>query len=244
VRIEYELAGVASRIGAALIDMLLQLLAMGLVWLGWFSVLDLLKVSITSWVTGALIVVEFVIYWGYYMYFETVWNGQTPGKRYTRLRTVREGGLPINLACAAIRNLIRVLDSLLIGLVFMLATGRNQRLGDLAAGTMVVKERAEWAGELGRQGLGQPQPPHSVHPISPEAEVVRNIELVTTREYETVRRFLERMPELSEEVRERLAAKIAKPMMSRLGIEDSPSIRYTNLLVEIGRRCVEERGMR
>jgi len=74
--------------------------------------------------------------------------------------------------------------------------------------------------------------------------VVRNIELVTTREYETVRRFLERMPELSEEVRERLAAKIAKPMMSRLGIEDSPSIRYTNLLVEIGRRCVEERGMR
>src|SRR4029079_4673215 len=87
----------------------------------------------------------FAILWGYYIAFELLWNGQSPGKRAIGLRVVREGGRPITFVGSAVRNLIRIVDFLPalygIGVVVMFVDRRSRRLGDLAGGTLVVKER-------------------------------------------------------------------------------------------------------
>jgi len=226
-----------SRAGAAILDQIYQGLmtaAAGLVFIG----LELLlKFSVTSWITAIVIVAVFLINFGYYVFFEAAWNGQTPGKRSLRLRAVRVEGMPIDLPCAAIRSLIRIVDLPLIGITSMLVTKKNQRLGDLAAGTIVVKERSEWEQDIA-------SPPAIQVPQYPEAAFVKNIELITPEQFETTKRFVLRRPELDPALQEQIAAKIAMPLMQHLGIEPQPQMLYGNFLTAIYGKCVEERGMR
>ncbi len=241
VSIEYELAGLGSRGFAAVADMLLQAVLIALVVIARIVLESHLRWLASGWANAVLGICMFLIFWGYYVFFETVWNGQTPGKRGFRLRTVREGGLPIDLPCAAVRNLVRIIDFLpafyLVGAVSVIATSKSKRLGDVAAGTLVVKERSEWMGDV-------PADRRSVVQHFPEAAYVRNEELVTPEEFEAVKRFVDRRAELQETVRENVAARIARPLMARLGIQEYVGMVYSNLLVEIYNRCVEHRGMR
>lgn len=236
VSIDYELAGFASRCAAAVLDLLLQasvLLILGLVYL---ILVATIKFSIVGWPTAVLIVAGFLLWYGYFVYFETAWNGQTPGKRALRLRVVKYGGTPIDLSCAAIRGLIRVIDMTLIGLIAMLITPRSQRLGDFAAGTLVVKERAQWQGDLKQI---KPQPTVDFA----ESELIRNIELITPEQFDMTRKFVERAAELQPQAKEQLASRIALALMQHLGIEDRPGIVYSNLITAIYDRCVRDRGM-
>ena len=238
VRIEYELAGAASRGAAAIVDLLIQTAAILLAMLVYFALQFTLHFSISGWPTAVLIVAGFVLWWGYFVFFETRWNGQTPGKRLMRLRVVRYGGTPVDFSCATIRGLIRAVDLglFLIGGIVLLVTQNNQRLGDLAAGTVVVKERAEWKGHLDKPIVSE---------ISgPEADAVRNIEMVTPEQFDAMKRFVERSEELQPDIREKLAAKIAQPLMAHLGIENVGGIVYSKLLAAIHNKCVRERGMR
>lgn len=239
VTIEYELAGLASRMGAAIVDGLLQGVVMLLLGLGLVGLAAIPGMPTEGWLVAVIIVSEFLIYWGYFILFETIWSGQTPGKRYLRLRAVRMGGLPIDFQFAAIRNLIRVVDYFLFGWIAILATSNNQRLGDLAAGTIVVKERAAWAAEH-----QQPTPPPPVVVPPPQTGLVRNVQLVTREEFDAVKRFLERRAELNADVREQIAERIARPLMTRLGIEEAPGVSYSQLLADIHGQCVAERGFR
>lgn len=240
VHIDYELAGIASRCGAAVVDHLLQLGLLGVLYLMRYLTGKYVEIPGISWGVAVMGIAAFVINYGYYLYFETVWNGQTPGKRLSRMRAVREGGVPIDLSCAALRNLIRVVDFLpifyVLGGITVLVSSCNKRLGDYAAGTLVVKERKEWRENL---NTGQAQVAQSV----PESEYVRNIELVSAEDFAAISRFLDRQIELEKDVREQLAARIAAPIIAKLGIEDDGRIRYPVLLAEIHRRCIEERGM-
>lgn len=242
MRIEYELAGLASRAGAALVDILLQGLITAAVIFGAIGLTRLFGWVFPAWIVAAMMVLIFLVFFGYHILFETIWNGQTPGKRLAGMRAVREGGLPIDLSCAAVRNLVRVVDMLpgtppyLVGGIAVVFSSTNKRLGDMAAGTIVVKERREWEGYL------RAEKP-AVQPRYAETIYVKNVELVTAEEFEAVARFLDRKAELQEDVCERVALKIAEPLMQRLGIEDDGRIRYSNLLSEIHRACVEERGM-
>ena len=237
VGIEYELAGVASRCGAAVVDLVIQCIAIVTALAVYLALQYALHFSIVGWPTSVIIVLGFVLWWGYYVFFETIWTGQTPGKRLLRLRVVKYGGTPVDLPCAAIRGLIRAVDLAAIGPLAMLVTPNNQRLGDIAAGTLVVKERSEWEGDIAR-------PRTVAAPDCPEAEIVRNIELVTPEQFDTIRRYIARAAELDPNVREQIAARIAKPLMQHLGIEDSGPIVYSNLLSAIHDKCVRDSGMR
>jgi hypothetical protein len=88
-----------------------------------------------------------VVFWGYYGLFEAYWRGQTPGKRVMKIRVIKDSGRQITLFESLARNLIRVVDYMpgfyLVGLITMLCNKRNKRLGDLAAGTIVVHERTD-----------------------------------------------------------------------------------------------------
>jgi uncharacterized RDD family membrane protein YckC len=141
----YEVVGLGSRFIAAIIDTLIIVALQAIVYLSLLLVLLIVGDSLagSQWLTAVIILLAFLFLWGYYIYFETSWNGQTPGKRWAGIRVIRQNGMPVTLGEVVIRNLIRFIDFLPIlygvGIVTMFADGRSRRLGDLAAGTLVVR---------------------------------------------------------------------------------------------------------
>jgi len=143
VPLELTLAGVGSRFASALLDYILQfiiLVALALVlrYGAGFSP-GSSSVSAAFWVVGF-----FAVFWGYDVAFEVLNSGRTPGKAANGLRVVRESGAPVTFGPSAVRNVIRIIDLLpgtyLVGITSILVTKRNQRVGDLAAGTLVIRE--------------------------------------------------------------------------------------------------------
>lgn len=98
------------------------------------------------WVLAVLIVAVFIVNLGYFAIFEILWNGQTPGKRYAKLRVMKDDGRPISAYDAMTRNLLRIVDQLpgmyAIGVTSAFFSKQNKRLGDYVAGTVVVREEA------------------------------------------------------------------------------------------------------
>jgi uncharacterized RDD family membrane protein YckC len=143
VRLRFPLAGPAARLAAYAVDLAVRATVFILFLVAVSIALPVLHVGGTSW--GLLLLLLFLMEWGYGFLFEMAWNGQTPGKRAFGLRVVKEGGYAIGPYDALVRNLLRAADVLPffygVGLVSMLLTARLQRLGDVAAGTMVIHER-------------------------------------------------------------------------------------------------------
>src|SRR5437773_1514404 len=146
--LELELAGVGSRIAAAACDaVLLGVLSFGL-GLGLAALLTG-RESAGAWSTLVAVLALlalFLLFWGYFLLFEALNHGRTPGKRLMGIRVVMDTGHPITFAAAAVRNLIRVVDGLpfgLVGLAFVLFHPQNKRLGDIVAGTVVARDRPE-----------------------------------------------------------------------------------------------------
>jgi uncharacterized RDD family membrane protein YckC len=143
----YEVVGIGSRFLAALVDTLLigalqfvVLLALS------FSVFTSSEPGeISGWIVAFLGLTAFALLWGFYIFFELLWNGQTPGKRWAGLRVIRRDGTPITLSESIIRNLVRIVDFLPgfygVGVISMFIDGQSRRLGDMAAGTLVVRDR-------------------------------------------------------------------------------------------------------
>ncbi|NJP04505.1 MAG: RDD family protein [Chloroflexaceae bacterium] len=149
IEFRYDIAGIGSRFLAALVDtILLGLLQISVLFLMFFLI-SRTNVGNDDGLTSIILAVGFLLLfffqWGYFLLFEMIWNGQSPGKRMVRLRVVREGGRPITFGASAVRNLIRIVDFLPafygLGVVVMFIDRRVRRLGDLAGGTLVVKER-------------------------------------------------------------------------------------------------------
>jgi len=140
----YQLAGPGSRFLAQIIDFPIQVAVLVLALLAGTAAGALAGNSGVA--TIAIIVLAFVVIWGYYPVSEAVWSGKTVGKYAFGLRVVGDQGEPIRVSQAVIRNLLRIVDFLPlfygIGIIALFWNGRGKRLGDLAAGTVVVRERA------------------------------------------------------------------------------------------------------
>ncbi len=149
VVVSYTLAGIGTRGAAALIDLLIMFVLIGTLWYGASSLPRLMPTlrdfGGSGWLKAIIILGQFIIIWGYFVAFEAIWDGQTPGKRLLGLRVVRNGGGGVDIGASAARNVIRFVDFLplgyFVGMVTVVANARNQRLGDLVAGTIVVRER-------------------------------------------------------------------------------------------------------
>jgi uncharacterized RDD family membrane protein YckC len=159
VTIHYELAGLGSRFLAVSVDMIAQfaiVLVLAIVFS--LSAPTLVKLipfagkNLLGWVIALAVVFLFLIFFGWFIIFETWWSGRTPGKRALGLRVVRDGGFPIDLGAAVIRNLVRVAEVTLgfytLSAVSALISKENKRLGDFAAGTIVVRDRADTLPDL------------------------------------------------------------------------------------------------
>jgi len=157
----YEVAGIGSRFLSGLIDSVLLIVAiifLNIVLTALMEWANANQVAATilgeetsvTWVGGLLLAIytllNFILIWGYFVLFELTWNGQTPGKRWAKLRVVRVNGNPAGFLDVVIRNLVRMVDFLPIGyglgVTVMFFNQQARRLGDFAAGTIVIKERA------------------------------------------------------------------------------------------------------
>ena len=147
----YQVAGIGSRFLATLLDTLIVGLLQVVVILVVVLVIRAFEGSafgdqISSWALAVFGLIGAFFYWGYYVFFEMLWNGQSPGKRWVGIRVIRSDGTPITLSESLIRNLARLVDFLPaaygIGIITMFIDKQSRRLGDLAAGTLVVQDRA------------------------------------------------------------------------------------------------------
>ena len=223
VVVTYTIAGVGSRVAAALIDYAICLLAyftvlVGSSSLGARSIIGGARGA--AWGAAVLYLLLFVILWGYYVLFEGLADGQTPGKRLLRLRAVRDGGYSVTFGASAVRNLVRLLDmqpvfTYAVAIASMLLTKRGKRLGDLAAGTIVVRE-----GLSARPGAG------TVKRRSDEGGVESALvqARLTNDEFLVLERFAERRADLSPERRALLADQIAARLAPALTSTDGTSL--------------------
>ena len=153
----FPVAGIGSRFVALLLDHLIQagvVVVAGLVLAVVAAALHArtLESLASKWLIAGVVFAAFLLFWGYFALFEAFWHGQTPGKRVMKLRVIKDAGRQITLFESLARNLLRAADYLpgmyLAGVITMLCNRRNKRLGDLAAGTIVVHERGEAQGLL------------------------------------------------------------------------------------------------
>jgi uncharacterized RDD family membrane protein YckC len=157
VAIRYELAGLGSRFLAIVLDGLAQVaLLIGLFVLAAFVEPPLLRALPSKYLAAAqialAILIVFAIVFGWFVIFETWWSGRTPGKRVLGLRVVRDGGFPVDWGASVIRNLVRIAELVFgfyaLSALSALLSSENKRLGDYAAGTIVVRDRVERGGGL------------------------------------------------------------------------------------------------
>ena len=196
VVIELELAGIGSRAAAALYDGVMVLVIFILLSMG-MGLTRALGARFGGWFGAIWILTGFATLWGYFMIYEGLQSGRTPGKRRLGIRVVMDTGHPVTFAAAAVRNLIRIVDaqpgvSYLVGLLFGFLQPQNKRLGDIVAGTIVVRDRPDDLGLRFAASTSAPEPAADLGP--PE---------LTDDEYRLLGQFLERADTLGEDVRQR-----------------------------------------
>ena len=235
ISFEYQLAGPFRRLPAFLLDIAFRYLVVLVI--SFVIILSGLANFIPG--TGALFVAGifigiFLLSWFYGLLFESWWNGQTPGKRVLGLRVVSVDGRPINAAQATIRNFVRVADffpyastqvfgseyhmsflpTFIIALICMVMTRRFQRLGDLAAGTMVVVDERAWYPK--KVSLDDVR-------VASLAEFIPASFRMSSSLAKTIALYVERRPAMSARRREVTAETLAKPMMQQFGFREDTS---------------------
>ncbi|MBC8138101.1 MAG: RDD family protein [Fibrella sp.] len=221
-----EPAGIGTRFGAVLLDMLIQLgIFVGLAIVGGIAALILQWNGISSVLNIILIVGGFLLLFGYFILFETLWNGQTPGKKFFGLRVVRDGGRPVDFFSVATRNLVRLADFLPVSYAFgagaIFFHPQYKRLGDMAAGTVVVRERE--AKTLGfawgkkKEDAAQVQSAQFKTARLPDT-VIPPDGVLTPEEQALLRRFAIRRWEMTPDDAERMGYRIIVPLVARLNL--------------------------
>src|SRR6266576_4183208 len=185
--------------------------------------------------TGMLL---FLLLSGYFALFEWLWSGQTPGKRWLKLRVIREDGRPITFFEATVRNLLRDFDIMpaplySFGLISVFVSNKDQRVGDMVAGTVVVREREAEApafAQLFASPVSDPALRRSFQPVAFTA----NINSLTETEIEVVETFLRRRWDLDDLPRQWMAWRVSMPFLYKLRPEyDLPSFTYEGFLEEL-----------
>ncbi len=206
VPITLELAGLGSRFIALIVDSLIIGVILLLVTFGGLGIASSIEGNETLYAIFAVlyIVGSFLLLFGYFVLFEVKNNGQTPGKKAASVRVIREDGQPVNFAAASIRAIVFILLDITLfglpGMICIIVSKKNQRIGDIAAGTLVVRSRAAKSSAL---------PP----PAPPPATLTTGLEnwdvsQVSDAQLAIIQDFLQRRIRLDVAARKRLATEL------------------------------------
>ena len=257
VAIEMPLAGIGSRFIALLVDYL--------IWGAGFTVLALLLAVLlpsilrysqvtANWAMAIFILLFFLLNWGYFTLFEAFWNGRTPGKRVARIRVIQRSGRAIGLFESMARNLVRYIDQIpgpyVVGVITMFVTRQHQRLGDLAAGTLVVRDREQPApmwGETGARTFTAPVFAASAPVPEPHVGLTlpsTGIAKLSPADLGVLEGFFARRLDMSMETRQRIALRIAAAIAAKTGLEPPEGVSVETFLEAAARQLRDVARMR
>ncbi|MBX7173881.1 MAG: RDD family protein [Pyrinomonadaceae bacterium] len=235
VQLAFALASIGNRFLAVVVDHFIQFFTIFVIAWTFISISGLgdtinekgglytVAQEMSKWTIAIMIIVLFLIFAGYFVFFEWVWNGQTPGKRLMKLRVIREDGRPVTFWEALARNLLRLFDTFpgfvipvySIGLVTIFMSNRDQRLGDLFAGTVVVRERTDEAPTFA-ETFSNPTADAAFRRVQKQTLFTGDLKGITDAEMEVVETFLRRRWDLSERQRIWMAWRVALPIMYKI----------------------------
>ena len=220
VELEFTLAGIGNRAWALLIDyhILFLLVAVFLTGLSIISsqlVNTFVAVSeadnINIWSAAIALLVTYFFYTGYFVYFETRWQGQTPGKRFAKIRVIQDNGRPIGLQQATLRSLLRAVDdTLFLGAVLIALSPKEKRLGDWVAGTIVIQA---------------PSVAAATFSISEQANdlakqlVKADLSQLLPDDFAVIREYLQRRKAMAPKARARLSLQLAQQVKSIIALQ-------------------------
>jgi uncharacterized RDD family membrane protein YckC len=243
VPLHFALASIGNRFLACALDHAIQILALILAIIifalaaktaNYDPSLD----DAPKWLVAVLIVVLFLIQSCYFAFFEWRWNGQTPGKHWLKLRVIREDGRPITFWEAAVRNLLRLFDMMpglfySVGLISVFINTRDQRVGDLVAGTVVVREREAEAPTFD-QVFASPVSDTALRRSFKPVQFTSDLGQLTENEIQVVETFLRRRWDLPDVPRQWMAWRVAIPIMYKLRPDyDIANFTYEGFLEEL-----------
>lgn len=252
VPLAFALASIGNRFLAVAIDHFIQYFSIFLIaWL-FLSISGIGSTAMSEsndevlrempkWTIAILIIVLFLVFAGYFILFEWLWSGQTPGKRLLKLRVIRDDGRPITLWEAIARNLLRIFDAVpgfvipvySVGLIAIFLSNRDQRVGDIFAGTVVIREREDEAPTFA-ETFSNPVSDLAFSRVQKKTNFQANVGLLTEREMEVVESFLRRRWDLNDRQRLWMAWRIALPLMYKLKpAYDMEDFTYEGFLEEL-----------
>lgn len=234
VPLEFALASIGNRFLAVILDHSIQYLAIFLIYWAIRSLasgdLSLVPENGSSglseapkWAVALLVFAMFGIFSSYFIFFEWLWNGQTPGKRLLKLRVIREDGRPLTIWEAVTRNLVRICDAIpgfvvpiySVGLIAIFLSDKDQRLGDIFAGTVVIRERTDEAPTF-EETFSSTVTDTAFSRVQKRFEINIDVASLTEREIEVVEAFLRRRWDLTDRQRTWMAWRIALPLMYKI----------------------------
>ena len=225
VELEFPLSGIGSRAYALFVDYtILSLVIAGFLFLWAIVSYQLTQYfpsakGLGSWLIAVPVLLCFVIFVGYFVFFETLWQGQTPGKRLAQIRVIRDDGRPIALPQATLRALLRTFDDLsffVVGFLLIVIGKKEKRLGDWVAGTVVIQEQRSKKGTI--QVLDEAKARQVATYLLEEQEVSS----LRPDDFAVVREYLRRRSTLSARARETVSLRLAKQVQQRLGMDGLP----------------------
>jgi uncharacterized RDD family membrane protein YckC len=249
VPLHFALASIGNRFLACAIDHAIQAVTIGLMLLAFTLVANFSSFgdrlsNAPKWVVALMIFVIFLLVSGYFAFFEWIWSGQTPGKWWLKLRVIREDGRPITFFEAVVRNLLRQLDMTpvvfySVGIICVFISNKDQRVGDLVAGTVVVREREAEAPAFSKvfaAAVSDPALRRSFKPVLFTA----SLNGLTESHIEVVETFLRRRWDLEDMTRQWMAWRVAMPLLYQLRPEyDLATFTYEGFLEELLHRYRE-----
>jgi len=256
VAIDFPIAGIGSRFVALLLDYLIQfaflMLLLFILYLIGTSAHDSARstlahannadqATVEKWVEAIFILVPFLLQWGYFSLFEAFWNGQTPGKRAAKIRVIKDTGRPIGLFESMGRNLVRIVDMLpgiyAVGVITMFVNRRQQRLGDLVAGTLVVHERAADAPAVASSGnrtftAGAFETVAAPVPRRASTLPMEAVARLAGADLKVMEGFFARRLDMPMDTRATIAARLAASILSKMEIARPPETSDETFLEE------------
>ena len=252
VGFDYVLAGLGSRTAAFLMDtvirwfIFLAILAAVLLLLKLLPAINLSKLATDPskpwlfWLIALAVLAYSLVDLGYFLFFEALWSGQTPGKRRQGIRVIRTNGQPIGWLESVIRNILRAIDLVAglypIGIVVVFLSRHNQRIGDYAAGTVGIVERKRSAPGDRKQGHAPP--------LLTGPEIEWYVARLKPAQYQVLRSFLERRDQMEQRPRHDLARLLfhqvfkQRPKSTRMNISYESFIEEIVALYEKRRRAI------
>src|SRR6185369_5786519 len=243
VPLHFALASIGNRFLACAVDHAIQACVIAIIALAALLASNVTAIwiyfsSAPKWIYAVMIILLFLTLSGYFAFFEWIWSGQTPGKRWLKLRVLREDGRPITFWESSVRNLLRTFDMMpapfySIGLIAVFSTSRDQRVGDMVAGTVVVRERDAEAPAFA-QVFASPVSDSALRRSFKPVDFTASLNSLTEAEIQVVETFLRRRWDLADVPRQWMAWRVSMPILYKIRpAYDLATFTYEGFLEEL-----------